>query len=269
MIDIETKEKLIDIARRAIYYGDLPLDSEEIYFMDCDNEYYAENITYQMGKEVTTNCGASKFVIIPFDLDYVIKIPFNYYCVDYEEWQEYGEIPEEIEEDNDAVYDYYCDLISSSDKEVLRKLTGAYDKNINPSSNWDYCAKETNTYQAAIKAGIEMFFAPEELLFYYNNYPIYVQTKCIDYYDSDISLIEEKDKKITMNKIKSDKRFQYWDIVDYDWAALAERFYGYGKLAHFYDFIVNYCISDLDYKNFGVIAKTGAPCLIDYSGYES
>ena len=114
-------------------------------------EHFTDNDTYQLTDEISMrDCapefswesGATKFVIIPENCDYVIKIPFNGQVDEYEEEPEFQ-----------------------------------YFYNGGGEEEWDYCDLEVAYYEGIIKEhGFQQFFLPLEQV-YGTNWPVYVQQK--------------------------------------------------------------------------------------------
>ena len=87
--------------------------------------------------------GVSKFVVIPKNKHFVIKIPFS------------GRYDEE---------DIYQDFLNANEDN---------------SKSWDYCATEMFLYQKAKKYKVTEFFGKTKYIGNIENYPIYIQEKII------------------------------------------------------------------------------------------
>lgn len=115
---------------------------ENCYFTDADFFSIASVIS---DKTLDFQSGVSKFVIIPDDKDFVIKIPFT-----------------GIEEEG------YYEEFQCGECEARP---------------WDYCMTEVLRYEEAAKTVFKRCFAECQFLGYFNGFPIYIQEKCITYED--------------------------------------------------------------------------------------
>ena len=123
------------------------------HFCDTSNETLMDELGWpdNMGHA----CGASKFVLIPYDEDYVIKIP---YTGAFTESCSYtlangNHIHEESQ---------YYDFLNANDTYL---------------HYWDYCYTEVMRYRIALNHGFARFFAKTKYIGDVNNFLIYVQQK--------------------------------------------------------------------------------------------
>ena len=139
------KEELLKMLSTApIYSGTV--------FHENKNEEFLNSIRNLFNHCYSYAHGASKFVLIPKNEDYVIKIPYtgSYECISEDDTDSTHYHPKEFQ---------YWAYYGSDDED-------------NP---WDYCAGEVKRYATAKDLGFSMFFAETRLLGYINNYPIYIQ----------------------------------------------------------------------------------------------
>ena len=177
----------------------------------------------------TIACGATKCVIIFNEKNYVIKIPFRGTCEGINYWP------------------YECaDSIKTS---------------------WDYCAVEVERYKKAKKYKLNSYLAKTIYIGTINNYPIYIQKKCITF-DSVQNLFDKScfspfDKQKCLNIIE--KYYQPYKINLY-WLIDFMKCYGENQLISFLHFLsINEWDDDLRNENIGYI--NNYPVLIDYSGF--
>lgn len=212
--------------------------------------------------------GASKAVIVLNDYDIVIKIPFNCFSYDSGSWLFEEDPSAEITDDK---------LLNM--EPFFSEATYFFSENgniINTEYGWDYCFSESTVYEVAEDYGFEDFFA-ETTLFCNakNNYPIYIQKKCITYYDyidenetdkkvskEDLTEVRKSISSKTKNEYSTDS-FPIFFIY-----SLVQK-YGETKTAEFLDFVCeNGFDRDMHTDNFG-FSLDGSPVLIDYSGFDS
>lgn len=184
--------------------------------------------------------GATKLVLIPLNEkdDYVIKIPYtgSYY-------HESGYY------NSDTIYypprtDYYDYIAADNDER-----------------SWDYCASEVKRYLLAEKEGFAECFAKTKLLGYVNNYPIYIQEKCITFSDC-----KNKHKHSEEERLKTSKCCNFYYGINKDWLTDFRLYYGEKFLLKFINFINNMqWDDDLRNENIGYIKNR--PVLIDYAGF--
>lgn len=115
-------------------------------FLEEDAMFVEEDIPQLLDEmnipfSYTYASGASKFVLIPESLDFVIKVPFT------------GML---------TMSGYY---------EQYKYAEGYYP--------WDYCGSEESRYIQAVEDGYGKFFAKTEQIIEKDGFPIYIQEKCI------------------------------------------------------------------------------------------
>lgn len=181
--------------------------------------------------------GATKFVIIPSNLDYVIKIPFNgQYDWDWND--DYTFVP--FEQGGKDGYDYL-------------------DLELGILKDW----KEKEMIRDDIL--ITQFLLPIEEVGIINGFSIYIQKKAISYTD-----LYENGRKVPVSKeiqekvTEISKKGGFYPSLPLDWLASC-----YNELQDEIKMIkflrsINY-ISDLHRGNIGYCGNT--PVVIDYAGY--
>ena len=181
--------------------------------------------------------GATKLVLIPeSEEDYVIKIPYTG-C-----WSQ-----EEGFYSNDVYHSGYTDYLEFCNGE-------------GQENEWDYCEGEVQRYQIAKENGLEQCFAKTEFVGYINDYPIYVQEKCVTF--SSCSSEHQHSKE---ERSKTAECCYYYSI-NTNWLTDFRLYYGEKFLLKFINFIQNkYWDDDLRNENIGYCS--GRPVLIDYSGF--
>lgn len=198
--------------------GDLTNDSEAIYF--------------SLKSSVETNWGASQFVIMNDNWDYVYKIPFDgteWYCEEEEE--------------------YYFDEFSR-----------------------DYCKLAADIYAEAEDAGVAPLFASMTVAGYSKNgFPIYIQPKAValnalygeerEKYSATEDSVERA-KKIRETKSSKNEYLPF----DNDWVANVLDFYGEEMLEKLLAFVENLQLNDFHTGNYGY-SMSGKPILFDYCGF--
>ena len=179
--------------------------------------------------------GATKFVLIPFNEDYVIKIPYT-----------------------GAFYDCYNDKNSCSVEVEYRKFYGSN----NEKRPWDYCATEVERYNIAKELNLNMCFAETRFLTFVNNYPIYIQEKCTVFSSCIKNHKHSKDEISRTFKISGYPDF----IIDENWLTDFRLYHGNQIFIDFIDTITGLeWADDLRQDNLGYIGSR--PVLIDYSGF--
>lgn len=217
--------------------------------------------------------GVSKCVLIFYTLNFVVKIPFTGYedenmeTSSYEDgggfWASYTEahhtngdlrtgfVHRECESE---YFDFYC---------------ASFPKK---SHGWDYCAVEEEISKIATQEGLGQLFAKTELLGVVgnNNYPIYIQERCITY-DDYATTDSGRDKSTSRTdkdyKVAKTLRDKYDLFFEDDWLLDFILFYGEETLEKLAHFISDKGISDLHSGNIGYSLEN-EPCLIDFSGYD-
>ena len=227
------KEKLLKMLSTAPLY-------EGIVFHEGKNDEFFNSIDNDFCNYYNYAYGATKLALIPLNKndDYVIKIPYTgsyYYKSGYYT--------------SNATYhpsetDYY-DFIAADDE----------------TRPWDYCAGEAKRYILAEQEGLSKCFAKTELLGYVNNYPIYIQEKCVTFSDCKKNHLHSEEEKLKTSKCCNN----YYGI-NRDWLTDFRLYYGEDILLKFINFIQSMqWDDDLRTENIGYIQNR--PVLIDYSGF--
>lgn len=197
--------------------------------------------------------GVSKGVLIFDDLDFVIKIPFYTSFVegeyDYDE-----ETGEEICicEGGPAGYAFYGTRVGEYEKE----------------NDWDYCETETQYYEVAQADNVEEFFAKTWLLGKVCGWPIYAQAKAVIFNSRECwTSRANKTYSDELRKSARTVREGMYFEANSEWIMDCIEYYGEERTAQFISFCDNWCIDDLHDANIGYV--NGAPCIIDYSCYNS
>ena len=231
---VYTKENLLNILQIAPLYENMIFHEGKNYdFMATMGEDFCKSFSYEHG--------ASKFVLIPIEKsDFVIKIPYTGYY-----W--------ENEDEDDSNSENYYQIGTEEYEEYYGANEG--------ERPWDYCATEALRYKIAKENGFEQYFAKTELLGYVNNYPIYIQERCIPLSNC------RKDHRYSKKErsITSDLCGKYYNINE-DWLTDFRLYYGNEKLIEFIHFIENNEWDD-DLRSENIGYKNGRPILIDYSGF--
>lgn len=131
------KDAVLSLLKDTFLHEDFPFTEEDTWRI-------INTLNIPSGKKSTDyifDSGATKFVIIPNDTDYVIKIPFTGQINDWDgEYNEY-----EFGEGDDP---------------------------------WNYCENEVMRFAQAKFDGFSEFFAETKLIGYKDGFPIYIQEKC-------------------------------------------------------------------------------------------
>lgn len=230
------KDKLLKMLSIAPLYEGMDFYSEK-------NDQFFNALGKDFFNHYHFDYGASKLTLIPIDdkKDYVIKIPYT---------GSYIFESEEHSHSNSSSF-YY------SDKEEYWEFSGA----VNGDNEWDYCGCEANRFCIAEEEGFSEYFAKTELLGYINNYPIYVQEKCItlsNCHHTHNHSLEEREK--TSNCCHN------YCGIDEDWLTDFRLYYGEMALINFINFIYEAGWDD-DLRNDNIGYLNNRPVLIDYSGF--
>lgn len=190
--------------------------------------------------------GASKIVLVPKakEEEFVIKIPFcSIFCDDWERH----------EEDED----YYGEYIELQNAPL--------------DNDWDYCAAEVDYYNLAIEHHIEMFF-PNTSVAKESPYPIYIQERCLEAYDTKANTPRTKaeisEEMDTLRAGAGPVAHNDW-LYNFkaSWILDAIDAYGEATLAKLFQFLDDYNINDLHASNYGYSVIDHRPVLIDFSGF--
>ena len=213
---------------------------------DSFHEGYNDVIVNFIGtrfNDFSYDYGASKFVIIPKNTDYVIKIPYNCGYYYYSGSSSYGETED------------YVDFINAEGTE----------------NGWDYCNVEVERFSLAKKEKLDKCLAETKLLGYVNDYPIYVQEKCITLLDlKNKGVINPFNSKAKSKEEKS-RTLQVSGSINYhldlEWLTSFRLYYGEHTLITFLNFLKKEKWDDLSSYNIGYLLSDNRPVLIDYSSY--
>lgn len=169
--------------------------------------------------------GASKAVFISLAHDYVIKIPF---CGD----EDY---------DTEEFYSFTC----------ARGYT-----------EWDYCDAESYIYNHLVPEHLKILFAETRFVTKINDYPIYIQPKCIPF---DFDKFQSYESIQKTHEICSEQKLKCFNE---NWLADVYETYGAEILTDLLLFIEEYNIQDLHNGNIGY-TEEGYPIIFDYSGFNN
>ena len=177
---------------------------------------------YDKGYIFNYEFGATKLVIIPRNKDYVIKIPFQ--------GAYYG--------------NEFCNFI-----------------NAGLDYEWDYCNVEVKRYDDIYSTCFKDCFAETIFIGYVNDYPIYLQEKCIPF---NLSYHKTKEKIEKMDSFLH--KINCWYDFNTDWCIDLLKYYGPKKFKEFLALIKKLkWDDDLTCDNVGY--KNGHPIIIDFSGF--
>lgn len=197
-----------------------------------------------------TACGASKYVILPPNADYVIKIPFKV-SDDYQDCGHYTH-NEETDEDEwveDEGEGYYLEFEGAE-----YCLTGEV--------GWDYCRAEAEYYQAAEDEGLQIFFAKTVYIGSICGWPIYVQERCSTFYNSDGHPHSDEERHSTEKRLKELHIYTHFAT---DFVIDLINQYGEDETKHLFQFLEEYRIGDMHTSNYGYMGDYAI--LIDYSSF--
>ena len=224
--------KDIERAREILEYLTLPGE----FGVDADDDFYVEDIEEQIdgvinGHFVVTN-GITKMVIIPDELPFVIKIPFN----------------------GRHIYDYYdedeCEVefiyFTMAESEV---------------SDEDYCARELELTTRIKEEGFGEFVPDMMYIGRCCGHNVYIQERVKPMSECAKALHPTEDSLNKSKKISA----PFIDV----WAALAIDAYGEDEYYAFLDWARSYepeVLSDMHNGNYGV-DKNGNPIILDICGF--
>lgn len=204
--------------------------NDRITFSDDIPDYVEKNINYDL---FALESGATKLCIYPLDpkVDFVIKIPYPTMA--------------------GGAY-----LISHAPLLISQK------------ESWDYCEAELEYYQLAQEAGIAEFF-PFTMRYPAKQYPIYLQEKCISYYQECYQNISFDESPELLNIIAAaPPKYENWfNLFHPLWLLDAIKYYGLNKIYVLFDFLDKYSITDFHTDNYGYSTVDHRPLLIDFSGF--
>jgi len=200
-----TKEQILDLFSDVTFDGIFTARGKDIHKVI---EYLPKSFEYDWRD------GASKFVIIPDNTRYVIKIPYTGPARgNCEEYFEYAN-------DTDQYY-------------------------------WDYCFTEMMMYREAKRYGVQDAFAKETLVGILNGQTIYMQEK-VEVYGESGSSASERDMQKTSEYCDEHccRKFNEDTIA---WQADALSYYGEKKFNKIMNFLEDMGIGDLHEDNLGYI----------------
>ena len=186
--------------------------------------------------------GETKLVIIPFDYNWVIKIPYNGYAG---------------KRMTNGTICHYADYFDYGSTDIRHF--------------WDYCYTESCLYQKARTKKIAEIFAKEIYIGSINGYPIYAQQKA-EGYDmeacsfSELKITKEESEYLGSILQNNDTSVgPSFTTSTYTWLADVLIYYGRVFLNKVLSFIKKNEISDLHSGNVGYI--NNRPVIIDYSSF--
>ena len=268
MLTKEIKNKLISMVTEE-------LDNCELYIGNPENTFLFSTIEEQERYEGCFSwkyaCGATKLVLFPPEMDYIIKIPFNGFRMEFDEYEDnfYTENP--VPSMLASCFDYdkmrmrIEDMYYEEDpSNIFEPFHGAVLNGEMIENDWNYCELEHKISEYAAEEGLGDLFVPTEFLFNYNGYPIYVQKKCEIEHNFDLSSYScTEEDKIISNETLPHHCLGYLEGTS--WLATALKEYGKEKIDALIDFIIEYNLSDLRDENRGLY--NGKPVLVDYCGF--
>lgn len=240
---------------------------KKVDFNGCDAEISEEDymvleeVQETLDEEMNFPCdfatGATKFVILPEERDYVVKIPFN------GRWE--------------STYRSY-----SSDEEEYNEWEDTYEEKFFPwegagyegsESGWDYCGREQWIYEQAQKYDIAEMFAGTTKIAEVRSYPIYASERAVVSYRAACYGSMYNDSE-TYTDFVCDYIKTHYDNdphiapnISYAFLGYMLYYYGEEKFDKFLHFAKDMSINDLHSDNVGFIGDR--PVLIDYSGFWS
>ncbi len=216
-----------------VYIGD--------YFTEYDIQRVLDVVEEDLGfSKVSTDFGASKYVLLPKEADYVIKIPFT-------------------GTDSESGCYSYCSGFDD-EYDTYTEFQGAL------GNGWNYCEAELLIYNEAKKMGIGEFFAETVLGGHCGDHPYYFQEK-VDVYNKLDKGEEDWDKEEVDKSKESCKQNGYYVFNPY-WISDCYHWYGEEKFCKFMDYLEAEELNrDLHGGNVGYSKIDGRPILLDFSGF--
>jgi len=126
---------------------------------------------------------------------------------------------------------------------------------------WDYCLTENMIYYLAKKYRLNKFFAKTKPILKINNYQIYAQER-VEQHPPFVSSRKEREE---MYELCWQKEIDFVSAALIYWLISVKRYYGKEEMLSLLYFLKKYKIEDLHKGNYGW--KSGAPVLLDYSGF--
>jgi hypothetical protein len=264
------KNEVFDFIKSVIDYID---DG----FCDEDNECVIHPLRRAFKPfELSFDSGITKLVLLIKGEPYVIKIPYHCYFNDddysnaYRDWE--MEQDDELsransEEEKQSIIARFRED-EPCEGDFYDAFKGAWCNSIDfvptVAPMWDYCALETAIYQEAAERGFGTYFAEEGILGFIGDHPVYYQTRCIPFSDTDIDWNSEEVKKKSNKSEEICKKLGI-NCFNSIWIADFIAAYGEDELSRLDGFLSELRIGDLRDCNIGYL--DGAPILFDYSGY--
>ena len=227
--------------------------------------------------ELSFDSGITKLVLLIKGEPYVIKIPYSCYfnddgymdaCRDWEEEMDDELSCAKSDEEKEEIFARYREC-EPADSDFYDHFEGAWCSAIDfiptcSNNTWDYCALETAIYQEAVERGLGAYFAEEGLLGFIDDHPVYYQTRCVPFDDSDIDWDSDEVQKKSDQSEEICKKLGI-SCFNAVWIADFIAAYGESELARLDEFLSELKIGDLRECNIGYLDNT--PILFDYSGY--
>lgn len=240
-------------------------------FCEEDNHRWIDSATRTRieelaGQKIEYDSGVSKFVIIPKNENYVLKIPYRGHYEDaWIENENYSKNrgDEDYDYEKAGHYEYtFYDFDNAY-------FNNAYNEDGGKHA-WNYCNAEVDFYEEAVDSGFELYFAAEELLGFIGEHPVYKQERAIafrssrqsveDFYSDHHDEYEKTDNFLMENEC--DGCFPVKWVYDFI------RLYGEEEFLRFHNFCDSLSIlQDMHCGNFGYV-EGDIPILIDYSNFE-
>ncbi len=269
MLTTEEREKLIQMVTKeldncGIYIGD---PESTCLFSSC-NEDYEDCFSWQIAM------GATKLVLFPPHSNYIVKIPFNCFRMDFCTYENNYYIEHPVPEEEEDTFDYDSqqeilkDMYNDEDYIALKEPFVSAGEAINYFRDaWDYCDTEVALSEYAAEYCLDDIFVPTEWLFDYNGYPIYIQRKCEveSTFEDELQTSYRVSDELKEASKKKLPKSRFTELFGTSWLASALKYYGEEKTQILLQFISDFGLSDLRDENRGIL--DGRPVLIDYCGF--
>lgn len=206
-------------------------------FKDCVFDGYLTDYNYHdkilvhlpESFSYTSTKGATKLILMPRDVDFVIKIPFN----GGQHW------------DGTMIPFYHAGCSACEDE------------------NWNYCETERIIAWVAKDYKISRCFVKNNYIGDVDHHPIYIQRRVCTY-----SLSSPPPYKKTKSYKEISQSFcdsHYFNCFNPIWLSDFMEYYGKQSFYSFMEFIEDECINDLHSGNIGYIGNK--PVVFDYAGW--
>lgn len=216
-------------------------DYDDAIFSSSNFEVFTDDLYNTNIGLFDCEAGATKLVLF-FDSedDKVFKIPFKGYYDEEGDCDEYGAF---------VFIPFQCaNWFNWDDYENIK---------------WDYCHVETQIYELAKEKGLEEFFAKTEKIYDWDEIPIYVQPRCVSFWESEGQHYSSENSKQLSKKILNDK---WYHRIPEEWFSVIIEMYGREKAEKFLDFIMDLELCDLHDSNVGYCGNR--PVIIDYAEFK-